>query len=261
MCPQSYYDVTEIAGEGITRVQLRRQVERYRWATAYCSGKDVFEVACGAGAGLGMLARIARRVQGGDIDSTILSTARCTYGGRIPLQVCDAEKMPLDDASLDVVILFEAIYYLARADRFVAECRRVLRPGGRVLVATANKDLYDFTPSPFAHRYYNAGELAGLFAAYGFDSEFFGGSAIAVAGLLYRVLRPIKALATKLNLMPKTMVGKQWLKRMIFGALVEMPRELSGEEATYEEPERIAPTADVKHHVLYCVATRLDQAG
>ncbi|MCD6265910.1 MAG: BrnT family toxin [Deltaproteobacteria bacterium] len=28
------------------------------------------------------------------------------------------------------------------------DCVRVLRPGGKVLIATANKDLYDFNPSP-----------------------------------------------------------------------------------------------------------------
>jgi len=39
-----------------------------------------------------------------------------------------------------VIILFEAIYYIPDAEKFVEECARVLRLGGKVLIATANKD-------------------------------------------------------------------------------------------------------------------------
>ena len=73
-----------------------------------------------------------------------------------------------------MIILFEAIYYIPDATRFVQECRRVLRPGGRVLVATANKDLWDFSPSPLSHSYYGAAELVALFAAAGFRAEVYG---------------------------------------------------------------------------------------
>ena len=55
--------------------------------------------------------------------------------------------------------------------------------------------------------------------------------------------------------MPRTMAGKRWLKRLVFGSLVTMPAELTGEEATYEEPVAIPVTPDLRHHVLYCVAT------
>jgi len=61
--------------------------------------------------------------------------------------------MPFEDKSKDVIILFEAIYHIPDADRFVKECVRVLWPGGKVLVGTANKDLYDFNPSPYSYKY------------------------------------------------------------------------------------------------------------
>ena len=49
--------------------------------------------------------------------------------------------MPYKDNSIDVIILFEAIYYLPSVEKFVSECWRILRDRGKVLIATANKDL------------------------------------------------------------------------------------------------------------------------
>ena len=57
------------------------------------------------------------------------------------------------------------------AEKFVNECKRVLRHGGKVLVATANKDLYDFNPSPHSCKYYGVMELNELFARHGFEEE------------------------------------------------------------------------------------------
>ena len=82
--------------------------------------------------------------------------------------------MPFEDHSADAVILFEAIYYLPAVEQFVDECRRVLRPRGLVLIATANKDLYDFNPSPHSHAYYGVVELYRLFAERGFAPECSG---------------------------------------------------------------------------------------
>ena len=62
----------------------------------------------------------------------------------IRLRQFDAQDMPFEDKSKDVIIMFEAIYYIPDAERFVRECERVLPSGGKVLIATANKDLYDF---------------------------------------------------------------------------------------------------------------------
>ena len=49
--------------------------------------------------------------------------------------VASAEKLPLADASADVIISVEAAHALSDVALFVAEARRVLRPGGRLCVA------------------------------------------------------------------------------------------------------------------------------
>jgi ubiquinone/menaquinone biosynthesis C-methylase UbiE len=124
----SFKDVTEMTGEEISGEQLQRMCNRYYWAGDYARDRDVIEVACGAGAGLGYLASLARSVQGCDIAEEVLEPARRHYGTRIRIDTADAAKLPYADASADVVILFEAIYYLPSADAFIEEVRRVLRP-------------------------------------------------------------------------------------------------------------------------------------
>ncbi len=118
------------------------------------------------------------------------------------LRQFDAQVMPFEGQSADVVILFEAIYYLPSAEHFIAECQRVLRPGGQILIVTANKDLYDFNPSPHCHVYYGVIELDRLFTEHGFVVECFGYHSIRDVSLRQKVLRPVKKLTVALGLIP-----------------------------------------------------------
>jgi SAM-dependent methyltransferase len=253
----NYLDVTEIVGEPITGTQLERLYHRYHWAAGLCTGLDTVETGCGTGPGLGLLARSARSLEAGDYSPTIADIARRHYGERLRISRFDAQQMPFANSSKDVILLFEAIYYVPDATRFVQECARVLRPGGKVLVVTVNKDLYDFHPSAHSVRYYGVRELGELFEAYGFGCEFAAIEPVRGVSLRQRVLRPIKRLAVMSGLMPRTMAGKRWLKRIVFGPQIPMPAELTDGMTSYEPPRPI-PTGvpDRKHRILYCVATR-----
>lgn len=251
-----YSSVTELAGDEVSREQVERISARYYWAGSYCRDRDILEVACGTGQGLGYLAGLARSLVAGDITPALVERARRHYGQRMDIRVMDAANLPFSDRSLDVVILFEAIYYLPDAPRFVSECRRVLRPGGQVLVATANKDLYDFNPSPYSHRYYGVLELAELFGEQGFGCEFFGAYPYERVTFRQRLLRPAKRLVVAFNLMPKTMAGKKLLKRLVFGQLVTMPAEIGAPGPAYIPPVRLpAGRPDREHKVLYLAAS------
>ena len=253
---EDFVSVTEIAHEKVSREQISRLCNRYYWAGHYCSNKDVLEAACGSGQGLGYLAGIARTLEAGDFSEAVLAVAQRHYGERIALRQFDAQDMPFANQSKDVIILFEAIYYLPDAERFVAECSRILRPRGKVLIATANKDLYDFNPSPHSYTYYGVMELRELFSRYGFEVECFGDTPIEKVSIRQRVLRPVKKLAVMLKIMPKTTGGKKWLKRIVFGRLVEMPAEITGTTAQYVEPSPIRSSLpDTRHKVIYCAAS------
>jgi SAM-dependent methyltransferase len=251
-----YSEVTELAGSSISAEQLVRLSHRYHWAAQHCAGKDVVEVACGSGAGLGLLGRVSRSLEGGDYSPPILERARAHYGERVRLTQVDAQSLPYGNASKDVIILFEAIYYVPDAARFVAECRRVLRPGGQVLVATANRDLWDFNPSPLSHRYYGVAELAALFHGAGFAAQVYGYMPAGRVSWRQRALRPLKRFAVGLGIMPRTLKGKRFLKRLVFGRLVLMPAELEPSRDRTEPPVPLpVDRADGIHKVLYCRAT------
>jgi len=252
-----FVEVTELSGEEVSSEQVHRACVRYGWALQYCAGKDVLEVACGSGPGLGVIAGVARSLVAGDISDAILQRARSHYGERIDLRVMDAQQLPFPDGSLDVIIMFEALYYIPSAERFVSECKRVLRTGGRLLISNANKDLSDFNPSPHSHVYHGVVELGDLLGAHGFSAQFLGDVPIAEVSVRQKILRPVKKLAVSLGLIPKSMAGKRLLKRLVFGNLTQFPAEISLDmlpgKLELTELERTRP--DTRHKVILCVAT------
>jgi ubiquinone/menaquinone biosynthesis C-methylase UbiE len=251
-----YTSVTEMAGDEVSGEQLERLCHRYYWSGEYCQGREVLEVACGTGPGLGYLAKRSKSLCAGDYTRSILAVTRKHYGNRIPLLQFDAQEMPFEDASMEVIIIFEAIYYISNIGRFVADCRRVLRPGGQIIIATANKDLFDFNPSPFSCEYLGVIELGEVFSIHNFSAEYFGYLSVKDVSWRQRVLRPIKKMAIALRLIPKTTHGKKWLKKIIFGNLTYMPAEVEDDAMKYQEPVSLpAGQADTEHKVIYCVAT------
>lgn len=250
-----FISVTEIAGDEVSREQVERLCNRYYWAGQYCAEKDTVEVACGTGQGLGYLDKIAKTFEAGDYSENILAIVRKHYADRIELKQFDAQDMPYNDQSKDVIILFEAIYYIPDAERFINECTRILRPGGMVLIVTANKDLYDFNPSPHCYKYYGVVELWRLFSKYGFEVEFYGDSPVDAVSIKQKMLRPIKKIVVSLRLMPKSMAGKKFLKKLVFGKLIQMPAEIDEETAKYVVPSRLnSDKPDTRHKVIYCAA-------
>ena len=238
-----FSDITERGGEAATHGQIA-DMFNHRWASEFCRKSRVLEVACGTGQGLGMLAAVAESVAGSDVDAAGIAAARATYGDRIPLYVAKAEQLPVWDASLDVILMFKAIYYLPNVDAFLRECRRALVPAGRLLLSSTNKDLFDFVPSPLSRTYYGASELVRLLNSHGFSSKLCGYGGTDALPFRHRLVRPAKALAQRLDLLPKTMRGKALLRRTLFGRLPQMPRDLSEltPSLSYEPPLRLLVT-------------------
>lgn len=246
-----------MSGESISQEQLDRAYTRYQWAKEFCREKDVLEAACGVGQGLGLLQSVSRSLIAGDIDEEILEKAKSYYKERVKISCFSAENLPVSDMSLDVVIIFEAIYYLPNLSNFLKECYRVLRPGGVILMCMPNKDLYDFNPSPHSVEYYNASNLKTILQDNGFTSSFFASNPLSQTSLLQRMLRPVKRLAVSFGLMPKSMKGKEFLKRLVFGKMVVMPPELLDGCAEKYLVEKISSSEVNKtYKVIYCHAEK-----
>ncbi len=253
----NFNTVTEIPGGRATADQMGILSTRYELARKHAQGKDVLEVACGAGMGLGLLARTARRLVGGDIDERNLAIARQTYGSRhnVEIKQFDAQDLPFPDASFDVVILYEALYYIPSADAFFREARRVLRPGGTLLISTVNCRWGEFNPSPFSVKYLDAAELAESLARHGFEVEIRGGFPQSTGGLAHVTIGLIRKVAVSLHLVPKTMKGKEWLKRVFYGNLRPIPPELAPDTSTPAPLDELTrPYSADQYRFIYAIA-------
>jgi SAM-dependent methyltransferase len=107
------------------------------------AGKDVLEVGCGRGGGTAyVFERFApRSLTGVDLARSAIRSASRRYGRSGLMFVAgDAEHLPLADGSFDVILSVESSHCYPEMRRFLREARRVLRPGGVMLLA-------DFRPS------------------------------------------------------------------------------------------------------------------
>src|SRR5262249_14924117 len=135
----------------------------------------------------------------------------------------------------------------------IAEAKRVLRPGGRLIICTVNCAWSDFNPSPFSIRYFSAVELASLLGERGFSVELLGAFPVERSSLRSAVLSAVKRAAVKLGLIPKTMTGKQLLKRIFFGRLAPIPKEVVDGMAPYAAPTPFPDGRAADYTVLYAL--------
>jgi ubiquinone/menaquinone biosynthesis C-methylase UbiE len=253
-----YSTVTEMPGSGATREQLARLYHRYHTARQYATRKRVLEVACGTGMGLSYLAHTASSMIGGDYTPNLLHIAHSHYQDRMPLLCLDAHHLPFHSQTFDLVIIFEAIYYLSNAEGFIAEARRILDKDGTLLISTVNKDWEEFAPSSFSTRYFSVPELCVLLRQNGFiNLEFYGAFPTKTSSIRQMAVSLIRRLAVALNLMPKTLTGRAYLKRIFYGNLTPLPSEISENTATLSLLEPIATNLSNKEYkIIYCTAQR-----
>jgi len=120
-------------------------VARYRLAMEHARGKDVLDLACGEGYGSALLATVAKTVVGVDVDTMTVEHAVHRYAPGATNLVyvrAPAHVTGLGDASFDLVVSFETLEHLVEHDEMMAEVKRVLRPGGALIISSPNKAIY-----------------------------------------------------------------------------------------------------------------------
>ena len=252
-----YTQITEMPGNMISQEQLDMICCRYQTASKFVRGKDVLEVGCGPGLGLGyLLVKGANKVVGGDINGKSLKVAREHYGERVELLSLDANDLPFPDNSFDVVLIFEAIFYLSGPEKFLEECHRVLRRSGTLILCLPNKDVPVFRPSPLSTRYFNAEELYRFLGRYGFKPEVCGAFPIQRSVTSQRIISAIRFLGAKV--LSVTHVGrklKKSLKRPVFQRNLVLKNEIEDGMSIETPLVSISPdTSDLRHRILYAIA-------
>ncbi|SPM37945.1 Ubiquinone/menaquinone biosynthesis C-methylase UbiE [Mycobacterium numidiamassiliense] len=160
---------------------FRRHQVVYQRLAKQCVGRDVLEAGCGEGYGADLIADVARRVVAVDYDAATVAHVRHRYS-RVEVMQANLAELPLPTASMDVVVNFQVIEHLWDQAQFVAECARVLRPSGVLMVSTPNRITFspgrDTPINPFHTRELNAAELAALLVDAGFAE-------VSVSGLFH----------------------------------------------------------------------------
>lgn len=257
-----YEEITETTGGTLTGEAADMMYTRYALAAAAAAGRRVLELGCGAGLGLGLVSRESRFAVGGDYSSTLLRSGRAHYGSRVPFVRLSAEALPFPAGTFDLVLFFEASYYIPDMELAFDEITRVLAPPGVVLFVNANPERPDFVPSPFSVHYHSADDFRTALEGLGFRVTVEGAFQVdpPSTGLAARLKEAAVGLVRRglkaLHLVPRTLRGRARLKRLAYGKLREVPPELS--EGFAEEATRApVPPGPVRgYKVLYVTASR-----
>lgn len=111
--------------------------------------KDILEVGSGRGGGLAFLSNKYKptKATGVDLDKTAIKFCNKTHGSEsLNFLQGNAQKLPFEDNSMDVVINVESSHRYENMKEFLSEVKRVLKPGGSFLITDFryNNQLKDF---------------------------------------------------------------------------------------------------------------------
>jgi SAM-dependent methyltransferase len=87
------------------------------------------------------------------------------FGGAAEIDI--AGRLQIEDASSDLVVSFQVLEHVRHLERYLSEAKRVLRPGGALLLSTHGTWLYH--PHPEDHRRWTRVGLIAELSNYGFE--------------------------------------------------------------------------------------------
>jgi len=103
-------------------------------------GEQICEIGFGPGRALARLASTGAQVVGVDLSADMVTlagrrNAAAVAAGRIRLVEGDGTALPVDDGTLDGVLSVHSVYFWPDPAAVLAEIRRAVRPGGRLVLA------------------------------------------------------------------------------------------------------------------------------
>jgi ubiquinone/menaquinone biosynthesis C-methylase UbiE len=168
-------------------------------------GERVLDLGCGAGRFVAALREAGAEPVGVELAEAALERARVNAPGADLRRVADDGSLPLEHASVDLVWCSEVLEHVADTAYLLLEVRRVLRPGGRLLVtapfhgrakaaliALARFDAH-FDPLGQHLRFYTRSSLSATLQRSGFEAvrvRAWGGAPMLRTGLTAWARRP-----------------------------------------------------------------------
>jgi ubiquinone/menaquinone biosynthesis C-methylase UbiE len=134
---------------------------------------SVLDAGTGTGRMLELLAPHIGRGVGVDLSPEMLAIARDRLSridaGHCQVRLGDVHRLPLTNAAFDAVIFHQVLHYLDDPTAALREALRVLKPGGRILIADFAPHALEFLRTEHAHRRlgFETREVQGWFASVG----------------------------------------------------------------------------------------------
>ncbi len=156
---------------------IERHRSRYLWASTKVFKRFVragwtLDAACGTGYGAHLLLGTSAKVIGLDCDKGALEHARKRFGGSLlNFRQADFVKcLPIHTEQIDAAVSIETIEHLTgdSAAFFLSELKRVLVPGGLLLLSTPAFNAERGLTSTFHIKEYTPNEIIALVTAIGF---------------------------------------------------------------------------------------------
>ena len=133
--------------EMISSVIFVEHLHRYAFASRFCEDKKILDIASGEGYGSHILSQSATSVIGVDIDKEAVKHAAERYKrGNLSFKAGSADKIPVEDNSIDVAVSFETIEHHDKHEEMMLEIKRVLKPEGLLIISSPDKKFYSDIP-------------------------------------------------------------------------------------------------------------------
>jgi SAM-dependent methyltransferase len=152
---RAFWEANPVAAEGISAVpgtaEFFRNFDALREADdcepwrfsddihgySLAKGLRVLDVSCGNGYVLAQYARFGADVSGVDLTETALDLSRKRFALASlngDFRLTDGDRLPFEDETFDVACSMGVLHHIADPRSMIAEMRRVLKPGGRIIL-------------------------------------------------------------------------------------------------------------------------------
>ena len=133
--------------------------------------ESLLDVGCGDGGVARLLRERVRDVVAVDVEPS----PAWSDGDGLTFRVADGEALPYEDATFDLVHSKDSLHHMERPEHAVAEYKRVVKPGGHVLIVEANRYNPVFFPHmtvALGHEHFTRRRFRGLVGAVFADVRF-----------------------------------------------------------------------------------------
>lgn len=149
--------------------EFARHIFAYEYAASLAKGLSVLDLGCSEGYGSSLLAGTAGSVTGLDRSAAAITNAAAAHTApNLRFVRADALSTGMPSSSFDLICAFQIIEHFSDPAAFLTEIKRLLKPGGRAVISTLNRDISGSVFNPYHPVEYNRADFErALLAVFG----------------------------------------------------------------------------------------------